>query len=82
MAAASPGHSSLKQFAKLFDRKPGVLRDPAHGKRFDGIVTWERLLSGSVSHHDVLALAKNPEALSLKSADGIKVMDAWNLRHR
>jgi len=69
-----------KQLAKLFDGEAGVPDDTAEGKRVDGVVTRDGEDTRAVGHNDVLALADHRKSGLFESADGIEMIDAWNLR--
>ena len=69
----------LKQRAKLFDIEPGVADDTAKSKCVDGVVTRDGEDSRPVRHNDVLALADHRESGLFEGADGVKMIDAWDL---
>jgi len=73
--------SGLQQFAKLVDGQTRVLYNSTHRDGIHRIVTRNDYFSLSVRHHDMLALAKNPETSVLQCSNDIKVIDSGQLRH-
>ena len=66
----------------MFRCEARVSSDIGHRKRVDRIVAWDRKDPLAVGHHDVLTLARNPEARLLEGAHRIEVIDARDLRQR
>lgn len=65
------GCGRLQQFPELVDRQPRILNDPAHSKRLDWVMPWNRENAGPVAHHDVLPLADDAETRLFQRADGL-----------
>lgn len=60
----------------MLDREPGVTNKTAHGEGIDRIVTRNGKNALAIRHHNMLALACNPETRLLKGAHCIQVVDA------
>ncbi len=45
-------------------------------------MTWDCDDAEPVGHHDVLAFANDVQPSFLEGSNGMKVVDAWELRHR
>jgi hypothetical protein len=60
----------------VLDREPGVTNKTAHGEGIDRIVTRNGKNALAIRHHNMLALACNPETRLLKGAHCIQVVDA------
>lgn len=73
------GRVRLQQFAKLLDRKPGITNKTTHRECVDGIVARNGKDPPTVSHHDVLALTRDPESSLFEGAYRIKVIYPGNL---
>src|SRR5207344_65224 len=69
----------LEQLAELLDSEPGITNKTTHRECVDWIVTRNGENPLPVGHHDMFALARNPEAGFLEGPHGIEVIDAWNL---
>jgi len=72
--------SSQKAF-ELFNCQTCVANDTAHRERVDWVGPWDGQDPGPVGHHDVLALSSDLEPGPLESANSVKMVDAWELRH-
>ena len=70
------GGQSLEQLPELLDRESGVTHKTAHREGIDRVVTRNGENSLAIRHHNMLALACNPETRLLKSTNCIQVVDA------
>ena len=66
---------------ELFDREPGIANKTTHRERVDWIVPGEGENPLSIGHHDVLALARDPESGLFEGSHSIEMIDAGNLGH-
>ncbi len=72
------GRPGLEQLTELLDRESSVARKTAHGEGIDRIVTRNGENALAIRHHNMLALACNPETRLLKGTHCIQVVDASN----
>ncbi len=70
------GSQCLEQLPELLDRESGVTHKTAHGEGIDWVVTRNGENTLAICHHNMLALACNPETGLLKGAHCIQVIDA------
>lgn len=81
MSSAACGHQrpGLEQLAKLLDRESSVPHKTAHRIGIDRVVTRNGENASAIRHHNMLALARDPQARLFKGAYCIEVVDASDL---
>jgi hypothetical protein len=72
----------LQKLAELLDSEPRITNETTHRECIDWIVTRNGEDPLPIGHHDVLALARNPEPRLFEGAHRIEVIDAWDLGQR
>ena len=72
----------LQQLAEFLGGKARVAGNTTHRECIDRILAGNGHDALSVAHHDVLSLARDPEASLLQCAHGVEVIDAGNLWQR
>lgn len=63
-----------EQRTELVHRQPGIAHDTAHRDCVDRIVSGNRENALPVSHHDVLALASDPETSFLERPNRLEMV--------